>query len=152
MDSVKDFVRRLESKCGEDYFPSGIADEIWDFEVENEFKFSHIYIGFAKDSSWSDHGYIYYDYECTRSYEFDELPSDLDKDMVIAGVYYDDTDNSISIDFFGDGTPKSEKLEMERYNKYWNNVFLERQNDVEYMLRLRDLRVSTNPIYNRGRV
>lgn len=115
MNIKEAFVNKLsENYTGEERFPSGIADYIREFEEENAVKFSHIYIGYGKDASWSDHGYICYDYDIEKSYDFDELPEELDKGMVIAGIWYDDKEDFIAIDFYGDGTTKAEKLK----NKY----------------------------------
>lgn len=150
MNIKEAFVNKLsENYTGEERFPSGIADYIREFEEENAVKFSHIYIGYGKDSSWSDHGYIYEDYECDRFYEADELPEELDKDMYVAGIWYDDKEDFIAIDFYGDGTTNAEKEEEERYEKYWKNVFNERQNDTEYLLSLRDRNVSIHTWVNR---
>lgn len=143
MDIKKQFVNKLESSyVGEDYFPSSFVDYIREFEEENNIKFTHIYIGYCKDTSWSDHGYIYYDYDCDKTYEFDELPEELDKDMVIAGIWYDEKDDFIALDFYGDGTTNAEKEDERRYNKYWNNLLIERADDTEYWLSLRDRNVS----------
>jgi hypothetical protein len=148
--TIKEFVYKLEHRyCREENYPSSVIEYIRDFEEENNVRFSNIYIGYCRDSSWSDHGYIYEDYECDRFYEADELPEELDKDMYVAGIYYDEVENTISIDFYGDGTTNAEKEEEARYEKYWANVRKEREDDVEYLLSLRDRNVSIHTWVNR---
>ena len=112
---IKEFISKLENRyCGDEHYPSTIIEDIREFEEENGVKFSNIYIGYGRDASWCDHGYVYYDYSCDRSYGADELPEELDKNMVVAGIWYDDKEDFIAVDFYGDGTTKAEKLK----NKY----------------------------------
>ena len=102
MKSVKEqFVDKLSLKYdGEKHYPSSIVEIIREFEEENDVKFTKIYIGLGKDASWSDHGFLCYDYDCNASYEADELPEEFDNSMCVAGIWYDEKEDFVSVDFF----------------------------------------------------